>query len=223
MSVKVGHLGALYPLHLGATIDCEGIRWRSGLEIRERSRDRTRRGRQCPIGEREWLEIMRVQNPTDSHLSTFMNRRSDVSPGCNQERLASFKGKITRSYQECVEDWPMRPKSPAGAPNVLVLLLDDVGFGQVGGYGGLTHTPSIDRRAAGGLTYTSFHTPATASTTSTASPTPTPTTSSRSCTTTTRPRTHRSEIPTITSRPIWLTAPSTGSPPRSRLRRIARS
>ena len=52
------------------------------------------------------------------------------------------------------------PKAPAGAPNVLVILLDDVGFGQVGAYGGLTETPNIDQLAAGGLTYTNFHTPA---------------------------------------------------------------
>ena len=75
-------------------------------------------------------------------------------------RMAGFKGTIAKKYEDSKEDWPARPKAPAGAPNVLVILLDDVGFSQVGAYGGLTSTPNIDKLAAGGLTYTSFHTPA---------------------------------------------------------------
>ena len=75
-------------------------------------------------------------------------------------RMAGFKGKIAKKYEDSKEDWPVRPKAAAGAPNVLVILLDDVGFGQIGAYGGLTNTPNIDKLAAGGLTYTNFHTPA---------------------------------------------------------------
>ena len=75
-------------------------------------------------------------------------------------RMAGFKGKIGRSFQDSVEDWPQRPRAPVGAPNVLVLLLDDTGYGQLGAYGGLISTPNIDRLAAGGLTYTNFHTTA---------------------------------------------------------------
>lgn len=75
-------------------------------------------------------------------------------------RMAGFKGKIAKKYADSVEDWPVRPKAAAGAPNVLVILLDDVGFGQIGAYGGLTSTPNMDKLAAGGLTYTNFHTPA---------------------------------------------------------------
>ena len=75
-------------------------------------------------------------------------------------RMAGFKGKIAKKYEDSVEDWPQRPKAPAGAPNVLVILLDDVGFGQLGAYGGLTNTPNLNKLAAGGLTYTNFHTPA---------------------------------------------------------------
>jgi arylsulfatase len=53
---------------------------------------------------------------------------------------------------------PLRP--PAGAPNVLVVLLDDVGFGASSAFGGPVHTPTAERLAAGGLTYTRFHTTA---------------------------------------------------------------
>ena len=53
---------------------------------------------------------------------------------------------------------PLRP--PAGAPNVLVVLLDDVGFGASSAFGGPCHTPTAERLAAGGLKYTRFHTTA---------------------------------------------------------------
>jgi arylsulfatase len=53
---------------------------------------------------------------------------------------------------------PLRP--PAGAPNILVALLDDVGFGASSAFGGPVATPTADRLAAGGLRYTRFHTTA---------------------------------------------------------------
>jgi arylsulfatase A-like enzyme len=53
---------------------------------------------------------------------------------------------------------PLRP--PAGAPNVLVILLDDVGFGASSAFGGPCQTPTAERLAAGGLKYNRFHTTA---------------------------------------------------------------
>src|ERR1044071_6799192 len=53
---------------------------------------------------------------------------------------------------------PARP--PAQAPNVLVILLDDVGFGASSAFGGPIHTPTAERLAAGGLRFTRFHTTA---------------------------------------------------------------
>jgi arylsulfatase A-like enzyme len=56
---------------------------------------------------------------------------------------------------------PIRPlRPPAGAPNVLVVLLDDVGFGASSAFGGPCSTPTAERLAAGGLRYTRFHTTA---------------------------------------------------------------
>src|SRR5215471_1893171 len=52
----------------------------------------------------------------------------------------------------------LRP--PPGAPNVLVVLLDDVGFGAASAFGGPCRTPTAERLAAGGLTFTRFHTTA---------------------------------------------------------------
>jgi arylsulfatase A-like enzyme len=53
---------------------------------------------------------------------------------------------------------PLRP--PEGAPNVLIILLDDVGFGASSAFGGPAHTPVAERLAAAGLSYTRFHTTA---------------------------------------------------------------
>src|SRR5215471_7632513 len=53
---------------------------------------------------------------------------------------------------------PLRP--PKGAPNVLVVLIDDAGFGASSAFGGPCRTPNFERLAAGGLKYTRFHTTA---------------------------------------------------------------
>jgi arylsulfatase A-like enzyme len=56
---------------------------------------------------------------------------------------------------------PIRPlRPPAGAPNVLLVLLDDVGFGASSAFGGPVHTPTAERLAGEGLRYTRFHTTA---------------------------------------------------------------
>lgn len=51
-------------------------------------------------------------------------------------------------------------KAPAGAPNVLIVLIDDMGFGQSSAFGGPIHMPTLDRLAKGGLKYNQFHTTA---------------------------------------------------------------
>jgi hypothetical protein len=52
------------------------------------------------------------------------------------------------------------PTAPAGAPNVLLVLLDDVGFGQTSTFGGPANTPTVQRLADQGLRYNRFHTTA---------------------------------------------------------------
>jgi len=71
-----------------------------------------------------------------------------------------FKGKIAREDANSREWWPDPVRPPKGAPNVVIFLLDDVGFAQIGCFGGLIETPNIDRLAAGGLRYNNFHTTA---------------------------------------------------------------
>src|SRR3954447_22478317 len=53
---------------------------------------------------------------------------------------------------------PLRP--PGGAPNILIVLLDDTGFGAASAFGGPIDTPTAERLAAGGLKYNRFHTTA---------------------------------------------------------------
>ena len=56
---------------------------------------------------------------------------------------------------------PIRPlRPPAGAPNVLIILLDDVGFGSSSVFGGPCQTPNLQELATGGLRYNRFHTTA---------------------------------------------------------------
>lgn len=61
--------------------------------------------------------------------------------------------------------WPEPVRPPAGAPNILVVLFDDVGFSDFGCYGSPIRTPTIDGLAADGLRYSGFHTTAMCSTT----------------------------------------------------------
>ena len=70
-----------------------------------------------------------------------------------------FAGAIGRTYQDSTPWWP-EPNRAAGAPNVVFIVLDDVGFADLGCYGSEIETPNIDRLAAGGLRYTNFHTTA---------------------------------------------------------------
>ena len=72
-------------------------------------------------------------------------------------------GPIGRATAESQPAWPLPASPPAGAPNVIVVLFDDLGFAQLGCYGGLggrIRTPHIDRLASAGLRYQNFHTTA---------------------------------------------------------------
>src|SRR5712664_4923243 len=76
-----------------------------------------------------------------------------------------FGGTIGKTVAGSKPWWPPAPKPPAGAPNILVVLFDDVGFSDFGCYGSPIRTPAIDGIAGRGLCYTGFHTTAMCSTT----------------------------------------------------------
>jgi len=73
-----------------------------------------------------------------------------------------FKGTINVDIRDSVPDWtPFEPpKAPEGSPNVIYVVLDDVGFSAMSCYGGPVETPNIDRIAADGVRYTQWHTTA---------------------------------------------------------------
>ena len=71
-----------------------------------------------------------------------------------------YQGVVGRTLEDSVPWWPPLPRAPEGAPNVVVVLLDDVGYAQFGCYGSDIATPTFDRLAAGGLRYSNFHTTA---------------------------------------------------------------
>jgi arylsulfatase A-like enzyme len=72
----------------------------------------------------------------------------------------AFPGVIGRTFDVSSPAWPEPLRAREGAPNVLFIVLDDTGFGQLGCYGSPISTPNIDRLAEGGLRYSNMHTTA---------------------------------------------------------------
>jgi arylsulfatase A-like enzyme len=73
---------------------------------------------------------------------------------------ARFAGKIGLTVDQSEPAWPEVRRARPGAPNVLIIVLDDTGYGHLGCYGGLIDTPNLDRVAREGLLYTNMHTTA---------------------------------------------------------------
>ena len=73
---------------------------------------------------------------------------------------SAFNGVIGRTFDVSQPAWPMPLRAQAGAPNVLFIILDDTGFGQLGCYGSPIATPHLDALAANGLRYNNMHTTA---------------------------------------------------------------
>jgi arylsulfatase A-like enzyme len=76
--------------------------------------------------------------------------------------VMKFEGTVNVDIRDSVPDWtPFEPpKAPEGSPNVVYVVLDDVGFSAMSCYGGPVETPNIDRIAAAGVRYTQWHTTA---------------------------------------------------------------
>jgi len=90
------------------------------------------------------------------------------SPGQNAAPRAAqlpqpdpaFTGTIGQTYRDSTASFPLPVKAPKGSPNVLLVLLDDVGFGMCSTFGGPVPTPHLQKLADNGLKYTRFHTTA---------------------------------------------------------------
>ena len=92
-----------------------------------------------------------MANQPDKHLRAMLPIPDLSKPG-----LTTYDAKDPETKYPPIE--PLRP--PEGAPNVLIILIDDVGFGASSVFGGPVHTPTAERLAAGGLRYNRFHTTA---------------------------------------------------------------
>ncbi|MFV0318053.1 MAG: arylsulfatase [Microthrixaceae bacterium] len=68
-----------------------------------------------------------------------------------------FGGKVGRVFATSESWWPERPVAPESAPNIVVVLVDDLGYADLGCYGSEIPTPRIDELAGRGLQYTNFH------------------------------------------------------------------
>ncbi len=105
-------------------------------------------------------------------------------PAFAQEMLprpdAPFKGQIGRTAKDSTPDFPKEIVPPEDAPNILLILTDDVGFGASSPFGGPIPTPAFDRIAKEGLRFNNFHTTALCSPTRAALITGRPATT-RSC------------------------------------------
>ena len=81
-------------------------------------------------------------------------------PVVEYESGEAFPGVIGRTTAESSPAWPAPVRAVEGAPNVVVIVLDDTGFGQLGCYGSPINTPNLDGIAAKGLRYNNMHTTA---------------------------------------------------------------
>ena len=72
----------------------------------------------------------------------------------------AFSGVIGRTFDVSSPAWPQPLRAKDGAPNVLFIVLDDIGFGQIGCFGGPCETPNLDALAKNGLRYNNMHTTA---------------------------------------------------------------
>jgi arylsulfatase len=79
----------------------------------------------------------------------------------------AFNGVIGRTFDQSKPAWPEPLRAREGSPNVLFIILDDTGFGQLGCYGSPIETPNLDALAANGLRYNNMHTTALCSPTRT--------------------------------------------------------
>ena len=90
-----------------------------------------------------------------------MSKMVEYKPG------TQFPGVIGRTWDKSSPAWPAPLRARQGAPNVLFIILDDIGFGQLSFFGGLVQTPNLDALAANGLRYNNMHTTALCSPTRT--------------------------------------------------------
>lgn len=69
----------------------------------------------------------------------------------------AWQGAVAKTLAGSKGDWPERVASPQGAPNIVVILVDDAGFGNPSTFGGPVNTPALESLARAGLRFNGFH------------------------------------------------------------------
>ncbi len=102
-----------------------------------------------------------IAAPTSAQVTTGVPGSPGATTTIDGEQLPpppqEFRGKIERNAAESKPYWPARVVPPKGAPNVLLIMTDDVGFAAPSTFGGVIPTPALERIAQMGLRYTNFH------------------------------------------------------------------
>jgi arylsulfatase len=112
-----------------------------------------------------WLRALRAQPPSAAPDASPEVTGTPGSPGATTTidgrqlppPSPKFGGRIERNAAESTPYWPARVVPPKGAPNVLLIMTDDTGFGVTSTFGGVVPTPNLDRVANNGLRYTNFN------------------------------------------------------------------
>ncbi|MGB7160623.1 MAG: sulfatase-like hydrolase/transferase [Tepidisphaeraceae bacterium] len=110
-----------------------------------------------------------------SPLSSAADRADSTGAGRAQQAASAsdrtvlppappkFQGRIDVALKDSTSEWPEPVKAPKGAPNVLLIMGDDIGYAHMSAFGGPASTPTFDRLAKNGLAFTNFHTTAVCS------------------------------------------------------------
>lgn len=76
----------------------------------------------------------------------------------NARGYERFEGRIGRTTADSTPSWTSPPTAPPNAPNIVVIVIDDMGYSDTGPYGSEIDTPNLDRLAASGIKFTNYHT-----------------------------------------------------------------
>ena len=111
-----------------------------------------------PLGPARWEPSFRRSRLAEAAKAEAAKAAQEVLP----RPEPPFRGKIGPTTKDSKPDFPKEVRAPKGAPNILLIMTDDVGFGAASTFGGPIATPTLDRLAANGLRFTSLIPPPSA-------------------------------------------------------------